>query len=83
MPLRRLSENLSMLMVAVPGELMEADPGLPCEEANAVDEPYGEGGGNALTGIPAMPPMTKRYAFITSGLKQLLDLCFLQHILES
>lgn len=70
-------------MVAVPSALMEADPGLPCEEANAVDEPQGEGGGNALTRIPAMPPMTKRYAFTTPGLKQLLDLCFLQHILES
>lgn len=38
MPLKHLSENLSMLVVTVPSVLMEADPGLPCKEANAVDK---------------------------------------------
>lgn len=48
MPLKHLSEDLSMLVVTVPSELMEADPSLPCKEANAVDKQYGEGGGNAF-----------------------------------
>lgn len=48
MPLKHLSENLSMLVVTVPSVLMEADPSLPCKEANAMGKQYGEGGGNAF-----------------------------------
>lgn len=41
--------NCCLLVVTVLGKLTEADPGLPCEEANTVDKQCGEGGGNLLT----------------------------------
>lgn len=60
-------------MVTVPSELMEADPGLPCKEANAVDKQYGEGGGKCIHLNSSNATHDQRYAFVTSGLKQRLD----------
>lgn len=48
-----------MPVETVLSKLREADPGLPCEEGNAVDKQYGESGGHLLTRITVMPHMTK------------------------
>ena len=59
MPLRPLSLDCCVLVGTVLGMLLEAEPGLPCEEANAVDKQDGGGGGNLLIEITALPHVTQ------------------------
>lgn len=48
-----------MLLGTVLGMLLEAEPGLPWEEANAVDKQDGGGGGNLFIEITALPHVTQ------------------------